>query len=39
MKIDEIIEKIKGYNTKTVEVTGGEPLLQKNCIVLSKRSN
>ena len=34
MKIDEIIEKIKEYPCKLVEVTGGEPLFQKNCIQL-----
>ena len=37
MKIDDIIEQIKSYNIKTVEVTGGEPLLQKNCITLLRK--
>ncbi|MCD6459462.1 radical SAM protein, partial [bacterium] len=27
---DEIIKKISGYNCNLVELTGGEPLLQKN---------
>ncbi len=29
-EIDEIIEKVKKYNCKLVEVTGGEPLFQKD---------
>jgi 7-carboxy-7-deazaguanine synthase len=29
--IDEIIEQVKKYNCKLVEVTGGEPLFQKEC--------
>ena len=32
--IEEIIEKIKKYNCNLVEVTGGEPLLQSECINL-----
>jgi len=32
--IDEILEKIKEYNCNLVEVTGGEPLLQSQCINL-----
>ena len=35
--IDEIIKKIKIYPCKLVEVTGGEPLFQKNCIELLER--
>ena len=35
MKIDEILKKeIKKYSCNLVEVTRGEPLLQKNCINL-----
>ena len=34
MNINEILDKIKGYSCKLVEVTGGEPLFQKNCINL-----
>ena len=30
----EILDKIKGYSCKLVEVTGGEPLFQKDCIKL-----
>ena len=34
MKIDEILKYIKKWNCNLVEVTGGEPLLQKECIDL-----
>ena len=34
MTIDEILENIQQYNCKLVEITGGEPLLQKECISL-----
>ena len=34
MSIDDILKKIKQYNCKLVEVTGGEPLLQKESIDL-----
>ncbi|MFL2988717.1 MAG: radical SAM protein [Candidatus Neomarinimicrobiota bacterium] len=34
MSIDDILKKIKNYNCKLVEVTGGEPLLQKESIDL-----
>ena len=37
MSIDEILQKIKQYNCKLVEVTGGEPLIQKECIPLLNR--
>ncbi len=30
ISIDDIIEKVKSYNCKLVEITGGEPLLQSN---------
>ena len=36
MSIDEIVDEIKKYPCKLVEVTGGEPLFQKNCINLLK---
>ena len=32
--VDEILKKIKKYNCNLVEVTGGEPLLQSECIHL-----
>ena len=32
--IDEVIAKVASYCTKYVCVTGGEPLAQKNCLVL-----
>ncbi|HVJ65131.1 MAG TPA: radical SAM protein [Bdellovibrionota bacterium] len=35
--IDEIIDIVKQYPTKLVEVTGGEPLAQKNSIELMHR--
>ena len=35
--IEEIIKEIKKYNCKLVEVTGGEPLVQKECLDLMKR--
>ena len=34
MSIDEILDEIKKYPCQLVEVTGGEPLFQKNCITL-----
>ena len=34
MLIDEILDRIKEYPCNLVEVTGGEPLFQKNCIPL-----
>ena len=37
MSIDDIIDKIKKYPCKLVEVTGGEPLFQKNCINLLEK--
>ena len=35
--IDEIIEEVKKYNCKLVEVTGGEPLMQDESIKLMKK--
>ncbi len=34
MSIKQIIKKINSYKCNLVEITGGEPLLQKNCIKL-----
>ena len=34
---DEIVEQIKTYNCMLVEVTGGEPLFQKECYNLLKK--
>ena len=34
MSIEQILKKIKKYNCNLVEITGGEPLLQKECINL-----
>ena len=36
MSINEILKDIKKYSCKLVEVTGGEPLFQKECIPLLK---
>ena len=36
MSINEILKDIKKYSCKLVEVTGGEPLFQKECISLLK---
>jgi 7-carboxy-7-deazaguanine synthase len=35
--IDEIVEKVRSYNCRLVEITGGEPLFQKECYELLKR--
>ena len=37
MAISKILLKIKKYPSKLVMITGGEPLLQKNCISLMER--
>lgn len=38
MSVDEVIEKVRGYNCKLVEITGGEPLVQKReCCELVRR--
>jgi 7-carboxy-7-deazaguanine synthase len=34
MPLDEIVDKVRGFGCPLVEVTGGEPLLQPNCIPL-----
>lgn len=34
MPLDEIVEKVRGFDCPLVEVTGGEPLLQPNCVPL-----
>ena len=34
--IEEIINEVKEFNCKLVEVTGGEPLVQKECLELMK---
>jgi 7-carboxy-7-deazaguanine synthase len=35
--IEEIINEVKKYNCKLVEITGGEPLVQQECSELMKR--
>jgi len=37
MSVDEIIEEVKKYNCKLVEVTGGEPLIQEECNALMNK--
>jgi 7-carboxy-7-deazaguanine synthase len=38
MSVDEVMEKIRGYACDLVEITGGEPLVQKReCVELSRR--
>ena len=37
MAVSAIIDEIKGYKTRHVTVTGGEPLAQKNCVDLLKQ--
>lgn len=37
MTIDEILQKVKSYNCKLVEITGGEPLFQSNAHSLMKQ--
>jgi 7-carboxy-7-deazaguanine synthase len=37
MSIDEIMQAVDGYNCPTVEVTGGEPLLQRDVYPLMSR--
>ncbi len=32
MLFDEILDRIKSYNCNLIEITGGEPLFQENCI-------
>ena len=36
MEIEEIIEKVSSYGCELVEITGGEPLIQKNTPYLIK---
>lgn len=37
MKISEILEEIEQWNCSLVEVTGGEPLFQKECTILLEK--
>ena len=36
ISIEKILEKIKKFNCKLVEITGGEPLLQKDVLKLAQ---
>ena len=37
MSVDEVVEQVRGYNCDVVEITGGEPLLQKEVYPLMHR--
>jgi 7-carboxy-7-deazaguanine synthase len=37
MTIDDVLERVRGYGVRLVEITGGEPLLQKEAIPLMER--
>lgn len=37
MSIEEILEAVKKYDTRLVEITGGEPLLQREAFLLVRR--
>jgi 7-carboxy-7-deazaguanine synthase len=37
LDLDDILEKVRGYGSRHVCVTGGEPLAQPNCITLLER--
>lgn len=37
MSIDEVVDRVASYGCALVEVTGGEPLLQRDCVPLMRR--
>lgn len=37
MAIDSVVEQVRGLGINLVEITGGEPLLQKGCVELASR--
>ncbi len=37
MSVDSIIDQVRKYNCRLVEVTGGEPLVQENSLKLMKK--
>src|ERR1700743_2326999 len=37
LNIEDIVQKVRGYGTQYVCVTGGEPLAQPNCLKLLER--
>jgi 7-carboxy-7-deazaguanine synthase len=37
MTVDQVLERVRGYGVRLVEITGGEPLLQKEAIPLMER--
>ena len=36
MPVKDVVNEVKKYNCKLVEITGGEPLVQKECLLLMK---
>jgi len=36
MSVKDVINEVEKYNCKLVEITGGEPLFQKECLILMK---
>jgi 7-carboxy-7-deazaguanine synthase len=37
MSVDDVVERVRGYNCDVVEITGGEPLLQREVYPLMER--
>jgi 7-carboxy-7-deazaguanine synthase len=37
MTLEAILERVRGYPTRLVEITGGEPLVHRNAFVLAER--
>ena len=37
MSVEDVVERVRGYNCDVVEITGGEPLLQKGVYPLMER--
>ena len=37
MSVEDVVERVRGYNCDVVEITGGEPLLQKEVYPLMER--
>lgn len=37
LSFEDIVSKVRSYNCNLVEITGGEPLAQENCIALLQR--
>lgn len=37
LSVDDVVTKVVGYGIPLVEITGGEPLLQKECVTLARQ--